>query len=95
MENEIIDALDSIVWYNGHYEELYEIRKEIENCQEYIYQYHTEDNQFQVIYMILVCMYGDYGTSPRSGWLDMKNKKEILKFIDLITSTSREAEEYV
>lgn len=95
MEEDIVDALDSVVWYNGHYEELYEIRKGIENCQEYIYQYFTRDNQFQVIYMILVCMFGEYGTSPRSGWLEMKNKEKILKFIDLITSTSREAEEYI
>ena len=46
--------------------------------------------QFQVIWMILVELFGNCGTSPRSGWLEMKNKDRIIKFIDSITRTSRE-----
>ena len=93
MEKELIDALDRVVWYNGHYEELFKIKEEIKKEKDITYSYCTTDNQFQVIYMILVVLFGDYGTSPRGGWLYMENKEKILNFIDLITKTAREADE--
>ena len=37
-------------------------------------------------------MYGGYGTSPRTGWLELKNKKEIVKFIDNLTRLSKEGD---
>lgn len=39
----------------------------------------TERNQ--LIWELLVIAYGDYGTSPRSGWLSIENKKEILEIL--------------
>ena len=93
MEKELINALDSVVWYNCHYEELFKIKEEIKKEKNITYSYCTTDNQFQVIYMMLVVLFGDYGTSPRSGWLYMENKEKILNFIDLITKRAREADE--
>lgn len=50
------------------------------------------DSQFEIFWMMLVLQFGDYGTSPRSGWLEMDNKNEIIKFIDDITKISLEGE---
>lgn len=92
MLEKLLDSLDSLVWYNGYYELLIKMKEEILIAdEESIYKFdYGEDNQFQVIWMILVCMYGGYGTSPRYGWLELKNKDEIIEFIDLITKTARE-----
>jgi hypothetical protein len=36
-----------------------------------------------IIYGTLVCLYGDYGTSPRSGWFESKEiVEEIINGID-------------
>lgn len=105
----LIDALDSVTWYNCLAEEILKW-KNPEN-------YDTEHkgvpypdgwlspkmefwaswpkgfrNQLEVIWMICVCMFGDYGTSPRSGWIE--HKDEFFAFIDAITETYRESEEY-
>lgn len=66
---ELIDALDSVTWYNGLAEYLLEIKKELINSPDYtdtnyIYDY-GDNEQFQIIWIILVCLFGDYGTSPR------------------------------
>lgn len=37
--------------------------------------------------MILVSMFGDYGTSPRSGWIEKENKEAFDILIDLICKT--------
>ncbi len=50
------------------------------------------DSQFEIFWMLLVLMYGGYGTSPRTGWLELKNKKEIVKFIDNLTRLSKEGD---
>lgn len=47
-----------------------------------------------IIYGFLVLMYGDYGTSPRSGWIDKEYDKEIKDCLyDLIEVYTRLKEE--
>ena len=47
--------------------------------------YSTYDyGQLEIIWMFLVLMYGEYGTSPRSGWIDEDNFDELREFIDEI-----------
>lgn len=95
MQDELIDSLDSVVWYNCHYYKLNEIKQELLKKQDsgnYKYDY-GNDEQFQVIWMILVCLFGDYGSSPRSGWLEMNYKDKIINFIDNITTTARNEDE--
>ena len=47
--------------------------------------YSTYDyGQLEIIWMFLVLMYGEYGTSPRSGWIDEDNFEEFREFIDEI-----------
>lgn len=100
MNKNIIDVLDSIVWYNGIGDILLKLKEDIINSEGEIYSKLKDDlkykydefsnDQFEIFWMMLVLMYGDYGTSPRSGWLNMENKNEIISFIDQITKTTKE-----
>lgn len=68
-------ALENIVWYDGHYIWLKELRDELvkQPKDEFYCSYldvdecHTEKH---AIWMILVGMFGDWGTSIRSGWIE-------------------------
>lgn len=98
---QLIDVLDSITWYNGIYEPLLRLKKDLLDSNDngiYMkwndklepkYEYFS-DNQFEIFWMMLVLMFGDYGTSPRSGWLCLDKKEKIIEFIDKITKTSQE-----
>lgn len=94
--NAIIDALDSVTSYNGLAEEV-ESWKHLEPNDygsitapdNVVIPKTAEDYQLQVIWMILVELWGDCGTSPRSGWLYTANKEHIDTFIDGITETEQ------
>lgn len=93
MLEKLLNALDNVTWYNCYYEALEKIKTEISNkkLDEVTYYYdYGDDWGFQIIWMILVLMFGDYGTSPRTGYLTLKNKDEIIDFIDKITITGNE-----
>lgn len=92
----LLDVLNSVVWYNGISSFLSEIKDEIEKGIgiDEVGQYtiagyedrHDEhiDEQEEIFWMILVLLFGCYGTSPRRGWLYVKNKDGILKFINML-----------
>ncbi len=42
------------------------------------------ENQLQVIWMIAVSLFGNYGTSPRSGWIESNRYKDFCEWIDKI-----------
>lgn len=97
MNDELIYALNVIVFSNGIYEPLLKLKEDLINQKtddnylligEFPKYKHEEfnDSQFEIFWMMLVLLYGDYGTSPRSGWLEMKNKEKIIEFIDKITT---------
>ena len=95
MEENLIAVLDCIVWYNDLYKPLLEIKKMILKNSEFEYNHllrpegeDFKDDQFEIFWMMLVLQFGDYGTSPRSGWLEMNNKDKIINFIDSITDSS-------
>jgi len=101
---QLIDTLDAITWYNGIYEPLLALKEDLLNCSDKgtYTKYKSEnleykhklfyDTQFEVFWMMLVLMFGDYGTSPRSGWIYLEKKQEIIDFIDKITKTGNEDE---
>ena len=100
----IEEALNSIVWYNGIYEVLIPLRKELEAFEGRSYSYpdfekmynltQHECGQVQIFWMLLVLRFGNYGTSPRYGWLEMEHKEEIIKFLtDLTTIDGRNMDE--
>ena len=87
----IIDALDSVTWYNGLAEEILEW-KNLPKDDGAIACPDIQDPQLQVIWMICCVLFGDYGTSPRTGWIYTENVGEFHKFIDAITFTERRSE---
>jgi hypothetical protein len=100
MNNELLKALDCVTWYNCYAEDILKWKEEgyLEN-DGYILSWDwdkfdqlpkEEQIALQIIWMICVSLFGDYGTSPRSGWILMENKEAFFKFIDDITTTYRE-----
>lgn len=95
----MFDALESIIWYDGHYEWLKELRDDMEKLLQsgdkytnykspFDYtEWHTEQH---TIYMLLVGMFGDWGTSIRGGWIS--DLKDCIDFIDAICKESWESE---
>ena len=72
----LYEALETIIWYDNHSEWLRELCGELEKTKkeghcvygipDYI-EWHTETH---TIWMLLVGVFGDWGTSIRSGWIE-------------------------
>ncbi len=68
--DDVFDALESVVWYNG-YQDVIEGWKDLPRSFESGWILSPKlDEQAEVLWMIAVCLFGDYGTSPRSGWIE-------------------------
>lgn len=83
----LIDAIKSVVWYNG-YDEVIDEWMKLEPGSDMILcplECDTQSaayGQLQMLWMICVVLFGDYGTSPRFGWIeDVKGFREFLKRI--------------
>lgn len=98
-DNTMVGALRDIVWYNGHSEWLKELIKELEEKKkEETYrnypnplptsEWHTEKH---MIWMLLVGMFGDWGTSIRGGWIEQHD--ECIAFIKSILPEEEEDDE--
>lgn len=97
---DMIRALDAITWYNGLAEiiapwiesnGLIESNGWLSVDYEWLMTFDVETQaQLEVIWMICCVLFGDYGTSPRSGWI--VNVPSFREFIKAITLTHREAE---
>ena len=82
----LINAIRSIVNHNNRAEQILAWKNLPVN------EYHNikapenwaNNRDLECIWIILVTMFGEYGTSPRSGWLKAKNKDAINTFIDMI-----------
>ena len=93
-DRNLFDALESIVWYDGHYVWLKELRDELSQCpmgKNYTLpddiEWHTEKH---TIWMLLVGMFGDWGTSIRSGWIE--DIEGCVEFIDALCKDSWRAD---
>ena len=40
------------------------------------------NDDVNILFGVICLRYGDYGTSPRTGWIDNENKQALLKFLD-------------
>ena len=89
-----LGALLQVGYYNGHedlHKKLYNyIDAHKQHEQEYPvipYPNHifadngTCDEYPRILWSCMVVEYGDFGTSPRFGWIDIENAGEILAFI--------------
>lgn len=99
--SDYINALDAVTWYNGLAETVFgwrDIPKK-DGCGDYLlppdnYGAPTgwDTEQLQVIWMIAILLYGNYGTSPRCGWIeDVEGFRE---WILSITETWRSSDDY-
>lgn len=95
----LYETLRTIVWYNGHSEWLKELIKALEEKKkEETYknypnplptsEWHTEKH---MIWMLLVGMFGDWGTSIRGGWIEQHD--ECIAFIKSIMPEEEEDDE--
>lgn len=85
----LYEAIRTIVFYNGHSEWLEELIQALEEKKKEKYsnypnplptsEWHTEKH---MIWMLLVGMFGDWGTSIRSGWIEQHD--ECIAFIKSI-----------
>ena len=101
-KEDLIDALDSVTWYNGLAEEIVHWKDpgyfdESMHSLGWIWDRFNDfpleaRAQLEIIWMICVVLFGDYGTSPRSGWIE--NIEAFYEFVDEITKTYREVEKY-
>lgn len=87
-------ALECIVWYDGHYDWLEKLANELEVTKEYYInpfdtkEWHTEKH---TIWMLLVGMFGDWGTSIRGGWIEQT--KECAEYIRNLCTKAKEGTE--
>jgi hypothetical protein len=73
--HDMLDALDSVTWYNDLAECVFKwifIKPDKTGHIHQSYKCETseEEHQLQVLWMIAVCLFGKYGTSPRTGWIE-------------------------
>ena len=94
MNENLQEALSSVVWYAGHYEWLEEFADKLEKSNDIFYcpfevdKWHSEQH---VIYMLLVGMFGNWGTSIRSGWIE--ETKACAEYIRELCKDMKELEE--
>lgn len=50
-----------------------------------------EFSQFEIFWMLLVLMFGDYGTSPRYGWINHQQIDDAILFIDWLLEGEEES----
>ncbi len=84
----LYEALEAIIWYDGHSDWLKELCGKLEEAKKEgknypnplpIDAWHTEQH---TIWMLLVGMFGDWGTSIRGGWIEKHD--ECIAFINKI-----------
>lgn len=79
--NKLSFALNQLVFYNGYEEIIDELIYHIMSGNPSIassapagIEYRNEDETVRgMFWFIIVCMFGDYGTSPRFGWAEKKS----------------------
>jgi len=85
----MLNSLLTVLWYNGYEDCIKAIYYYIRDCknESYIpFPNHEKnilsydfDKPDRILWSVLVMKYGDYGTSPRCGWIDVENKDTILE----------------
>lgn len=101
------EALDALVWYNGYTDIIRYWNKLAEqtpkqgyvpykiafnNLQEKFRASMLDISQVQVLWVVAVWKFGNYGTSPNSGWIE--NLNDFREWCDAITTTVGSEENY-
>ena len=91
MNDLIIERLFISYFYNRTNSYMIELCEEVNKRVCGYHCSHTDDGD--IIYGFIVLMYGDYGASPRSGWLSSEYRKDISKCIDKLIEKYKEMED--
>ena len=88
----LFDALESIAWYDGHYIWLKELYNELLQTDFYPLPMDIELHaEIHTIWMLLVGMFGNWGTSIRGGWIEKTS--ECADFIEALCKDMWEEED--
>lgn len=88
----IVNAIKDAVWYNDLEAFIRHWIAVLENADnDYVlcpttYEVLKEHRDLQFIWMIIVLMFGDYGTSPRGGWVESDKRNDTIMFLKNILS---------
>lgn len=101
MEYDAFEAFFQVVWYNGYQGEIGDWIEALErgenDCPLEILPDDRDGayafGQLQVLWMFLVEWFGDYGTSPRYGWIEKCNLDDCVEFLKKVVAQCDEFEE--
>ena len=99
-EFDFFGAFFSVTWYNGYRDDIAEwiarMEKGENDCPLGIlphdYREACNFGQLQVLWMMLVEWLGEYGTSPRYGWIERDNLNECIEFLKKVVAKCDEGE---
>lgn len=80
-EEALLDTLLSSFGYNRTEKHMVSIVLEIKGRLEDTFPCTQWSDDGNIIYGALVLHFGEYGTSPRSGWFESETKNELLRLI--------------
>lgn len=82
-ESKLIEAIGDIAWYNNHLVWLEKLADDLEKHAAYGFSYIPDEDEYltdrHCLWMLLVGMFGNWGTSIRAGWIE--DWEGCLKFI--------------
>lgn len=87
---EIIRAMVDSYGYNRDNEYMIKVCEEVKKRLKEEADITDWTDEGNIIYGTLVCLYGDYGTSPRVGWLYDEDKKIVDEIIEEINEEIEE-----
>ena len=87
MDDKLYNAFLWMLWYQGYDTAISELLKKIKDTDECI-SYSDENGFSEEVWSIFVLMFGEYGTSPRFGWIE--NVAEFKKFLEQILNELHE-----
>lgn len=79
------DAIGTICHYNGLYDSIAGMVDRMPNDAGYLRRPDGLDEQEEILWMLLVLKFGDYGTSPRYGWIS--NPSEARTYVHCIVNS--------
>lgn len=83
---DMIDALEDVVFFNGLYSSLVAAKEDIQAADKYccrpVRLCGDGDEQFEIFWMLMVILFGEWGSSPRTGWI--LDKEAACKFVDAL-----------
>ena len=69
MNDDLRKAFVTMLWYQGYDEAIAELLKNIKDTDTQI-SYNEENGFSEEVWSVFVLMFGEYGSSPRYGWID-------------------------